>query len=487
MANSFGGNDAFTILTAAQSNPNDGVDLPASKSTILQPVAHDTAYIPPPGATTQQVYGSSNIQVGATGPQGPMGATGPQGPMGATGPQGPAGADGAVGPAGPQGPAGADGAVGPAGQGLQGNTGQPGQMGPQGPQGDLGPQGPQGVEGPQGPQGSAGTGITLKGALTLLSELPAAPIPSIGDSYFVQEDGNLYSWNGLSWTNVGNIEGPQGIQGPPGNIGPQGVKGDPGSIAEVPVTNTIYVDPARQDNYTETGSILTPYKTITSAINACSSLNLVSQVIQLAPFTYTEDVVLNKDGVNIIGPRGAALTGTLTIQSPTVIAPQSNRIEGITIFCTTVTVSLMSDVNADSMLEIVNCDTDVGTWAVTKDAGSRLIVTIGTTYAYSVPHSANIFIHPDNGAFQYLNMASTATITFAGAESFLEFGTVFKVTLEITANGNQIFWGPSVRFVTNQPLAVQTGGSNPSLYDFYTYNAGQTWTGRVSFALPAGA
>jgi hypothetical protein len=80
-------------------------------------------------------------------------------------------------------------------------------------------------------------------------------------------------------------------------------------------------------------------------------------------------------------------------------------------------------------------------------------------------------------------MAGNTTITFAGAESFLEFGTVFKVTLEITTNGNQVFWGPSVRFVNNQVSfgAAQTGGNGPELYDFYSYNAGQTWTGRVSF------
>jgi hypothetical protein len=458
MANPFGGNDAFTILTSAQSNPVDGVEVPASKSIILQPVAQDTAYIPPSGAVAQQVYASSNIQVGATGPAGP---TGPQGPMGPTGPQGP---------------------IGPAGQGLQGNTGLPGQMGPQGPQGIDGPVGPQGGTGPQGPQGTAGTGITLKGALLLISDLPVAPIPTIGDSYLVEQDGNLYTWNGLTWTNVGKIVGPQGMQGADGAVGPQGPQGNPGSIAEVPVTNTIYVDPARQDNYTETGSILTPYKTITSAINACSSLNLVNQVIHLAPFTYTESVVLNKDGVNIIGPRGAALMGNLTIQSSTVTAPQSNRIEGITIFGS-VSASLKSDVNAGSMLEIVNCNTDIGLWSITKDAGSRLIVTIDSLYARSVPYSANIFIHPDSGAFQYLTLAGNTTITFAGAESFLEFGTVFKVTLEITTNGNQVFWGPSVRFVNNQVAwgSAQTGGSGPELYDFYSYDAGTTWTGRVSF------
>jgi hypothetical protein len=465
MANSFGGNDSFTILTAAQANPVDGVEIPASKSTILQPVAHDSAYIAPPSNVSQPTYSSGG---GATGPQGSPGPAGPQGPAGPTGPQGPAGADG------------------PPGQGLQGNTGQPGQMGPQGPQGIDGPIGPQGGTGPQGPQGTAGTGITLKGALLLISDLPVAPIPTIGDSYLVEQDGNLYTWNGITWTNVGKIVGPQGMQGADGAVGPQGPQGNPGSIAWVPTTNTIYVDPARLDLYTETGSILTPYKTITSAINACSSLNLLRQVIVLAPFVYTENVVLNKDGVNIVGPRGATLMGTLTIQSPSVIAPQSNRIEGITIFCTSTIVTLTSDVNADSMLEIVNCDTDVGLWTITKDAGSRLIVTVDSLYAYSVSYAPTITIHPDNGAFQHLTLTGNSTLSFVGGVgSGLPYGVVFKVMLEITANGFTTSWGPSVRFAAATGNAL-TPGSGPEIYEFYSYDGGTTWTGRTSAGLFVG-
>ena len=77
-------------------------------------------------------------------------------------------ANGTPGPQGPQGPAGPQGATGPAGP--QGATGA------QGPAGPAGEQGPTGATGAQGPQGPAGT-------------FPNGTNP-----------GDLYYWNGTSWT-----------------------------------------------------------------------------------------------------------------------------------------------------------------------------------------------------------------------------------------------------------------------------------------------
>jgi uncharacterized protein (TIGR02145 family) len=77
-------------------------------------------------------------------------------------------ANGIPGPQGPAGPAGPQGATGAAGQ--QGATGA------QGPAGPAGAAGPQGITGPQGPQGPAGTF-------------------SNGSN-----SGDMYYWNGTSWT-----------------------------------------------------------------------------------------------------------------------------------------------------------------------------------------------------------------------------------------------------------------------------------------------
>lgn len=102
----------------------------------------------------------------------------------------------------------------------------------------VGPRGPQGEMGPTGP---SGTSVTIMGSYNTLNELlQEHPTGNFGDSYLV--DGDLYVWsnNGGSWVNVGNIKGPKGDIGPmgpqgdPGPIGPQGVqglqgvKGDPG-------------------------------------------------------------------------------------------------------------------------------------------------------------------------------------------------------------------------------------------------------------------
>jgi hypothetical protein len=177
---------------------------------------------------------------GPVGPQGPAGIQGPQGTTGATGAQGPQGIQGPLGPVGPTGPTGATGPAGPAG--AAGPKGDPGNTGAQGPQGIPGPVGDTGPEGPQGP---AGVGIVLKGTVDTVNDLPLDP--QQGDAWVVETTGDLWSWNGTAWVNLGPIQGPQGEQGPQGvqgltgpqgPIGPvgpqgqqgiQGPKGDPGN------------------------------------------------------------------------------------------------------------------------------------------------------------------------------------------------------------------------------------------------------------------
>lgn len=224
---------------------------------------------------------------GEKGPQGEQGPQGIQGPKGDQGDKGEPGKDGEQGPQGPQGEQGMPGLPGADGmsvthswadsvltitsasgtthtdlkgpKGDKGETGSQGPAGPQGLQGEQGIQGPQGIqgekglkgdigeqgpEGPQGPKGDKGdpgkdgTGVTILGNYNTEEDLYIAhPTGNIGDSYIV--NGNLYVWNGegLSWMNVGNIQGPkgdkgdqgeQGIQGPKGDTGPEGPQGAPG-------------------------------------------------------------------------------------------------------------------------------------------------------------------------------------------------------------------------------------------------------------------
>ena len=127
--------------------------------------------------------------------------------------------------------------VGPQGpQGPQGPTGPQGDVGPQGPTGPTGATGPKGATGEQGPQGiqgpagKDGAGVNILGSKDSASALPSTG--SAGDAWLV--NGYLYVWDvaNKKWSNVGNIQGPQGIQGPTGAtgaVGPQGPRGETGA------------------------------------------------------------------------------------------------------------------------------------------------------------------------------------------------------------------------------------------------------------------
>ena len=78
-------------------------------------------------------------------------------------------------------------------------------------QSKQGPQGNQGATGVQGPAGADGTGVSIKGSYSDLAALSAAqPTGNPGDAYIIG-DGHLAVWNGSSWQDVGNIQGPQEI------------------------------------------------------------------------------------------------------------------------------------------------------------------------------------------------------------------------------------------------------------------------------------
>lgn len=88
----------------------------------------------------------------------------------------------------------------------------------------IGVVGPQGPVGPTGPQG---VNINYAGSVNLVSELPTGA--SINDAYIVNEDGNLWVWNGFVWGDAGQIIGPAGPTGPEGPQGPQGLPGADGA------------------------------------------------------------------------------------------------------------------------------------------------------------------------------------------------------------------------------------------------------------------
>ena len=151
--------------------------------------------------------GASTIIRGIKGDTGLQGVQGPQGPQGIQGPQGNKGDKGDTG------------AVGP--QGLKGDTGGPG------------PQGPAGPQGPRGLTGADGKSFKVIALYATLYDLQVAhPTGTAGDAYGVGSAANntIYIWDTDQgqWTDIGALQGPQGLQGAKGDTGIQGPKGDKG-------------------------------------------------------------------------------------------------------------------------------------------------------------------------------------------------------------------------------------------------------------------
>jgi len=163
--------------------------------------------------------------------------------------------------------------------GYTGSAGFTGSFGFTGSQGDQGYTGSAGLDGYTGSRGDDGTSIKIVGIVPTSNDLPDPYNGDVGDGYIVANTGNLWTWSGSAWTEVGRILGYTGSQGPAG--GYTGSKGDPGVAAsfttraytgdgsttefEITAGNTIQtilvflngVNQRPTDDYTVSGSILT--------------------------------------------------------------------------------------------------------------------------------------------------------------------------------------------------------------------------------------
>ncbi|WP_283243707.1 hypothetical protein [Feifania hominis] len=168
---------------------------------------------------------------GPQGPQGVQGAQGQMGPQGATGIQGPQGIQGPKGDKGDTGETGSQGAQGPQGlQGIQGIQGPAGPKGDTGAQGPVGPQGAQGPQGVKGDDGADGRSFQIQDVYPTLGELKTAYPSGNEYAYQVSADKNIYIWSEQEsdWVSLGQLQGPQGPQGPAGAQGPTGPQGEQG-------------------------------------------------------------------------------------------------------------------------------------------------------------------------------------------------------------------------------------------------------------------
>jgi hypothetical protein len=112
------------------------------------------------------------------------------------------------------------------------NGGVEGPPGPKGEQGEPGPRGEAGIQGLPGVKGETGVDgkdVSLKGSVPNAGFLSNLYTGLVGDMFIAQDTGIAYVWNGTSWTSVGLIKGPKGLEGYAGNPGPQGNQGPQGA------------------------------------------------------------------------------------------------------------------------------------------------------------------------------------------------------------------------------------------------------------------
>lgn len=168
-----------------------------------------------------------------------------------------------------------------------GGGGVPGPPGPPGPQGYPGYPGP---IGPTGPPGPAGTGINFKGSVTDPSQLPTTG-NTIGDAYIDSTTGHMWIWEGTSWVDGGNI------QGPPGPTGPQGGPGVPGATG--PAGPTGPVGPAGPTGPQGPAGITQPVVVLRAYRNDAFTTTSGWQQIPLDSVSFPTGMTLSSGGIVI--------------------------------------------------------------------------------------------------------------------------------------------------------------------------------------------
>jgi hypothetical protein len=92
--------------------------------------------------------------------------------------------------------------------------------------------------GPTGPTGAAGAGITYKGAVATVGDLPSTG-NTVGDAYTVLANNHLYVWSGTAWIDNGSLVGPTGPTGSTGPTGTAGTNGTTGPTGPTGANSTV--------------------------------------------------------------------------------------------------------------------------------------------------------------------------------------------------------------------------------------------------------
>jgi hypothetical protein len=338
-------------------------------------------------------------------------------------------------------------------------TGSSGGAGPRGLQGDIGPQGPQGIPGVKGDQGLPGA-TGLKGDTGLQGNPGKDGAPGV--------DGAPGLPGAKGDTGLQGIQGNVGIQGTPGIngldayqealgfgftgtlqewlaslVGPQGIQGNIGLTPTIQVTSVFHVDSKRTDTYVETGSNITPFKTIQAAINAASGTSGTD--IILAANNYTENIVINKNSLNIMGSGLAKLFGTIDITSAALITEFTDL---------TMKGNVTANLTGNCKINLYDTDANTGVWNITavEGAGAGYFQIWGGSFTPSVATITGF----NNGLIGVngTNFANTITIN----NSWVQFNAAS-------------FWGSIVNL---NNCEVYIGACGTDLGTTVNTNAGST-------------
>ena len=247
-ADVFGGDAGLTYNKTTDTLTGVTIKATTGLSGSLTKLTDGTSYLIAGDYMTITTGANGAITIDSTVTTGPSGAMGPAGPSGSAGPTGSAGPSGSVGSKGDPGTSGSlwysyagtplfprndndqwlntlNGDVYEYTLGdwaLMGNI--KGVTGDAGPTGSVGPAGPASIwTSGAGSPGGSGT--------------------NVGDQYLDTTSGDVYQWNGASWSVTGNIAGPTGSAGSSGSAGSPGSPGSTWhSSTGVPYSSASYLD-----------------------------------------------------------------------------------------------------------------------------------------------------------------------------------------------------------------------------------------------------
>ena len=335
-----------------------------------------------------------------------------QGPQGPAGPQGAASTvPGPTGPAGLQGETGATGATGAAGAAST-------VPGPQGAKGDTG------STGAKGDTGDTGAGLNILGELANTGLLPVSGAP--GDGHLIA--GDLWTWNGASWVNAGQIQGPQGLQGI------QGIKGDTGNTGLTGAQGVQGV----QGNTGPAGVDATPY---THPTNHSPSI-----ITQDASNRFVTDA--EKATWNAKQPAGTYAGGTGT-------ASGTNT----------------GDQDLSAMVTLAGVQT------LTNKTLTTPILNAATATGLKETKAAVAASAIDLATGNYFSKTAASTLTWT-VTNVPTTGTAASFILDLTNGGSAAqTWWTGVKWAGGTAPTLTAAGRD--VLGFFTHDGGTTWTGLV--------